>query len=49
VPKADVPVQAAAAGRVLTNLEALAVSAAVQSAATRQGSLSPLFAISASR
>ena len=44
VPKADVPVQAAAAGRVLTNLEALAVSAAVQSAATRQGSLSPLFA-----
>jgi hypothetical protein len=36
-------------GRVLTNLEALAVSAAVQSAATRQGSLSPLFAISASR
>lgn len=44
VPKADVPVQAAAAGRVLTNLEALAVSAAVQNAATRQGSLSPLFA-----
>lgn len=44
VPKADAPVQAAAAGRVLTNLEALAVSAAVQSAATRQGSLSPLFA-----
>lgn len=44
VPKADVPVQAAAAGRVLTNLEALAVSAAVQSAAARQGSLSPLFA-----
>ena len=44
VPKADVPVQAAAGGRVLTNLEALAVSAAVQSAATRQGSLSPLFA-----
>jgi len=44
VPKADMPVQAAAAGRVLTNLEALAVSAAVQSAATRQGSLSPLFA-----
>lgn len=44
VPKADVPVQAAAAGRVLTNLEALAVSAAVQTAAARQGSLSPLFA-----
>ncbi|EGP06731.1 hypothetical protein CSIRO_3458 [Bradyrhizobiaceae bacterium SG-6C] len=44
VPKADVPVQAAASGRVLTNLEALAVSAAVQSAATKQGSLSPLFA-----
>lgn len=44
VPKADVPVQAAAAGRVLTNLEALAVSAAVQTAATKQGSLSPLFA-----
>jgi len=44
VPKADVPMQAAAAGRVLTNLEALAVSAAVQNAATRQGSLSPLFA-----
>ncbi|CAN5470403.1 hypothetical protein BH10PSE11_BH10PSE11_33230 [soil metagenome] len=44
VPKADVPVQAAAAGRVLTNLEALAVSSAVQTAATRQGSLSPLFA-----
>lgn len=44
VPKADVPVQAAAAGRVLTNLEALAVSAAVQSAAARQGSLSLLFA-----
>ncbi len=44
VPKADAPVQAAAAGRVLTNLEALAVSAAVQSAATKQGSLSPLFA-----
>lgn len=44
VPKSDVPVQAAAAGRVLTNLEALAVSAAVQSAAARQGSLSPLFA-----
>lgn len=34
----------AAAGRGLTNLEALAVSAAVQSAAARQGSLSPLFA-----
>jgi hypothetical protein len=44
VPKADVPVQAAAAGRVLTNLEALAVSAAVQTAAAKQGSLSPLFA-----
>lgn len=44
VPKTDVPVQAAASGRVLTNLEALAVSAAVQSAAARQGSLSPLFA-----
>lgn len=44
VPKADMPVQAAAAGRVLTNLEALAVSAAVQTAAARQGSLSPLFA-----
>jgi hypothetical protein len=34
----------AAAGRGLTNLEALAVSAAVQNAAARQGSLSPLFA-----
>ncbi len=44
IPKADVPVQAAAAGRVLTNLEALAVSAAVQTAAAKQGSLSPLFA-----
>lgn len=44
VPKADAPVQAAAAGRVLTNLEALAVSAAVQTAAAKQGSLSPLFA-----
>jgi hypothetical protein len=44
VPKADVPVQAAASGRVLTDLEALAVSAAVQSAAAKQGSLSPLFA-----
>ncbi|MGL5168600.1 MAG: flagellar hook-length control protein FliK [Afipia sp.] len=44
VPKADVPVQAAVAGRVLTNLEALAVSAAVQTAAAKQGSLSPLFA-----
>jgi hypothetical protein len=44
VPKGDVPVQTAAAGRVLTNLEALAVSAAVQTAAARQGSLSPLFA-----
>lgn len=44
VPKADVPVQSAAAGRVLTNLEALAVSAAVQTAAARQGSLSSLFA-----
>lgn len=44
VPRPDVPVQAAAAGRVLTNLEALAVSAAVQTAAAKQGSLSPLFA-----
>lgn len=44
IPKADVPVQSAAAGRVLTNLEALAVSAAVQTAAAKQGSLSPLFA-----
>jgi hypothetical protein len=44
VPKSDAPVQAAASGRVLTNLEALAVSAAVQTAAARQGSLSPLFA-----
>jgi hypothetical protein len=44
VPKPDAPVQAAAAGRVLTNLEALAVSAAVQTAAAKQGSLSPLFA-----
>ncbi len=44
IPKADVPVQAAASGRVLTNLEALAVSAAVQTAAAKQGSLSPLFA-----
>lgn len=44
IPKADAPVQAAAAGRVLTNLEALAVSAAVQTAAAKQGSLSPLFA-----
>jgi hypothetical protein len=34
----------AAAGRGLTNLEALAVSAAVQGAAARQGSLSALFA-----
>ncbi len=34
----------AAAGRGLTNLEALAVSTAVQSAAARQGSLAPLFA-----
>lgn len=34
----------AAAGRGLSNLEALAISAAVQSAAARQGSLSPLFA-----
>lgn len=32
------------AARPLTNLEALAVSAAVQSAAARQGSLAPLFA-----
>jgi hypothetical protein len=38
------PVQAAASGRVLTDLEALAVSATVQGAAARQGSLSPLFA-----
>lgn len=38
------PVQAAASGRVLTDLEALAVSAAVQTAAARQGSLSSLFA-----
>jgi hypothetical protein len=37
-------VQAAASGRALTDLEALAVSAAVQVAAARQGSLSPLFA-----
>lgn len=44
VPKSDAPVQAAASGRVLTNLEALAVSAAVQAAAAKQGSLSPLFA-----
>ena len=44
IPKSDAPVQAAAAGRVLTNLEALAVSAAVQSAAAKQGSLAPLFA-----
>ncbi|CAN5225215.1 flagellar hook-length control protein FliK [soil metagenome] len=44
VPKAVAPVQAAASGRVLTNLEALAVSAAVQTAAAKQGSLSPLFA-----
>ena len=48
VPKSDLrpdaPVQAAASGRVLTNLEALAVSAAVQTAAAKQGSLSPLFA-----
>ncbi|KQW22606.1 hypothetical protein ASC80_04380 [Afipia sp. Root123D2] len=34
----------AARARPLTNLEALAVSAAVQSAAARQGSLAPLFA-----
>lgn len=40
--KVDVPT--AAAGRPLTNLEALAVSAAVQSAAAKQGSLAPLFA-----
>lgn len=44
IPKADAPVQSAAAGRVLTNLEALAVSAAVQTAAAKQSSLSPLFA-----
>lgn len=42
--KLDAPTTAAAAGRVLTNLEALAVSAAVQTAAAKQGSLSPLFA-----
>lgn len=44
IPKSDVSVQTAAAGRVLTNMEALAVSAAVQSAAAKQGSLAPLFA-----
>lgn len=43
IPQASATASAAA-GRVLTNLEALAVSAAVQSAAARQGSLSPLFA-----
>lgn len=46
VDNVNVPQAAAnaAAGRGLTNLEALAVSAAVQNAAARQGSLSPLFA-----
>lgn len=42
--KPNAPTMAAAAGRALTNLEALAVSAAVQTAAAKQGSLSPLFA-----
>ncbi len=42
--KVEVPTAAAAAGRPLTNLEALAVSAAVQTAAAKQGSLAPLFA-----
>ncbi|MEH2514129.1 hypothetical protein V1291_005483 [Nitrobacteraceae bacterium AZCC 1564] len=42
--RADTPTAAAAAGRPLTNLEALAVSAAVQTAAAKQGSLAPLFA-----
>jgi hypothetical protein len=44
VAQPGAPVQAAASGRALTDLEALAVSAAVQVAAARQGSLSPLFA-----
>ena len=42
--RVDTPVAVAAAGRPLTNLEALAVSAAVQTAAAKQGSLAPLFA-----
>lgn len=42
--RVDTPTVAAAAGRPLTNLEALAVSAAVQTAAAKQGSLAPLFA-----
>ena len=42
--RVDTPTAAAAAGRPLTNLEALAVSAAVQTAAAKQGSLAPLFA-----
>ncbi len=42
--RVDTATAAAAAARPLTNLEALAVSAAVQTAAARQGSLAPLFA-----
>ncbi|WP_424630894.1 flagellar hook-length control protein FliK [Bradyrhizobium sp. SYSU BS000235] len=42
--RVETPTAAAAAGRPLTNLEALAVSAAVQTAAAKQGSLAPLFA-----
>lgn len=41
---ASTPVDGARITRPLTNLEAMAVSAAVQSAAARQGSLSSLFA-----
>ncbi len=43
-PRLDALTNAAAAGRTLTNLEALAVSAAVQAAAAKQGGLSSLFA-----
>ncbi len=42
-PQSDAPIDSRAA-RPLTNVEALAVSAAVQSAAAKQASLSPLFA-----
>ncbi len=40
----NAPVSSARVIRPLTNLEAMAVTAAVQNAAARQGSLSPLFA-----
>ena len=42
-PQADAPIDGRTT-RPLTNIEALVVSAAVQSAAAKQGSLSPLFA-----